>query len=185
MSCGRQRAVAKLVRCYSGATAVEFALIAPALIATVLFISLIGTIIYSNQALDYATNRASRQIMVGAAQSAGMSQSAFQSLVCSYLSAAFTCANVIVNVQTVAEGAQPSGYYAFVNSNQTHLTIPALSNASAQYSLGIQGSYQYVQVVYPITFIPSMFASILGGATYKGSSAYLVVSTAAFRNEQY
>lgn len=146
---------------------------------------LVSVILYYNQALDYATNRAARQIMIGAAQGAGTTQAAFQTQVCSYLPTAFSCADVIVNVQTATEAAQPGGYYSYVNSSQTALVIPTLSNASAQFSPGQQGSYEYIQVIYPITFIPKMFASILGGATYQGSPAYLAVSTAAFRNEQF
>lgn len=153
------------------------------LIPVLLFVMIAGLILYMNQALDYATSKASRQIMTGAAS--GMSQSAFQALVCSYLPAAFSCANVIVNVQTVTQGSQPGGYYAYATSNQSWLIVPTLSNASAQYSPGQAGSYEYVQAVYPITFIPSLLSSFLGGAAYQGSSAYLVVSTAAFRNEQY
>ena len=177
--------MAGIARCNRGSTAVEFALVSGALISTIMFIMTVGLILYYNQALDYATNKAARQIMVGAVQGAGTSQAAFQTQVCSYLPAAFTCANVIVNVQTVTEAAGPAGYYAYANSGQTGLVLPTLSNASSQYSPGLQGSYEYVQVVYPITFIPSLFASILGTATYQGAPAYLVVSTAAFRNEQY
>lgn len=175
----------RLAVCCRGSTAVEFALVSALLIPAILFIMLVGLILYSNQALDYATNKASRQIMIGAVQSTGMSQAAFQTLVCSYLPAAFTCSNVIVNVQTTTEAAQPGGYYPFVNANQTALLIPALSNASAQFTPGVQGNYVYVQVVYPITFIPALLAPYLGGATYQGASAYLAVSTAAFQNEQY
>ena len=166
-------------------TAVEFALVAMMLIPVILFVMMVGLILYYNQALDYATNKASRQIMVGNVQKSSMTQAAFQQLVCSYLPAAFQCANVIVNVQTATEASQPGGYYSYVTSNQSGLIIPTLSNSSSQYSPGTGGSYEYVQVIYPITFIPSLFASVLGRATYQGSPAYLVVSTAAFRNEQF
>ena len=145
----------------------------------------VGLILYFNQALDYATAKAARQVMIGTVQNAGTSQAAFQTLVCSNLPAAFNCSNVIVNIQTATEAAQPGGYYAFVNSDQSALIIPTLSNSSAQYSLGSQGSYEYLQVIYPITFIPAALASYLGRATYNGSAAYLAISTAAFRNEQY
>jgi hypothetical protein len=41
-------------------------------------------------------------------------------------------------------------------------------------------------VIYPITFMPAAFASILdSSATFNGAPAYLTVSTAAFRNELY
>ncbi|MCX8252479.1 MAG: pilus assembly protein [Beijerinckiaceae bacterium] len=174
-----------LAGCRRGSTAVEFALLATVLISTILFIMLVAVVLYFNQALDYATSKASRQIMVGAVQKSNVSQASFQSLVCSFLPRAFNCSNVIVNVQTATEAAQPGGYYSYVTANQSGLIIPALSNSSAQFSPGTAGSYEYVQVIYPITFIPSLISQFLGGATYQGSAAYLVVSTVAFRNEQY
>ncbi len=175
----------RLTVCRRGSTAVEFALVSAILIPAILFIMLVAVILYYNQALDYATNKAARQIMIGSVQTSGMSQSGFQTLVCSYLPGTFSCSNVIVNVQTTSEAAQPGGYYPFVNASQTGLLIPSLSNGSAQFTPGAQGNYVYVQVVYPITFIPALLAPYLGGATYQGASAYLTVSTAAFRNEQY
>lgn len=173
--------------CERGASAVEFALVGSMLIFSILFAMTVGLIVYFNQALDYATSKAARQIMIGAVQKNGTSQSDFRKkVVCPYLPATFNCDNVIVNVQTATRAAQPSGYYAFVKPDLSGLIIPTLSVDSAQYSVGVQGSYEYLQIVYPITFIPSAFASILGGsASFNGSPAYLVVSTAAFRNEQF
>lgn len=170
-----------------GTTAVEFALVGSALILTIVFIMMGGYLLYIGQALDRATAVAARQIMIGAVQKAGTGQSAFVSnTVCPALPLAINCNNVIVNVQTVTEAAQPGGYYGLVNSTQTALTIPALSNASATFSPGTQGAYVYLQVVYPVTFLPGFLAKLLGtNATYNGSPAYLEVSTAAFRNEQY
>ena len=180
---------AKLVlflACRSGATAVEFGFVGMMLIMTILFIMVAGLIVYYNQALDYATSKAARQIMIGAAQTNAVSQSTFRTqYVCGNLPAVFNCANVIVNVQTATEASQPGGYYSFVNSNQTALTIPTLSNAAASYALGTQGSYEYLQVIYPIPFIPAVFSSIFGKATYNGAPTYLAISTAAFLNEQY
>ena len=61
-----------------------------------------------------------------------------------------------------------------------------LSNSGSKYDPGIQSDYVYLQVIYPITILPSFMSSILsGGATYNGSPAFLAVSTAAFRNENY
>ena len=170
-----------------GATAVEFALIASMLIFTVLFVMAIGFLVFLNQTLDFATYKASRQIMIGAVQKAGTAQSNFPATyVCPYLPAALACANVIVNIQSITEAAQPNGYYALVNSSQTALIMPPLNNASTQYSLGSQGTYEYLQVVYPITFLPGFITSLMSnGATYNGTPAIVITSTAAFRNEQY
>lgn len=165
----------------------EFALVGGMLIMTILFVLCVGFLLYMGQALDRATSVAARQIMTGSIQAQGLSQSAFvTNVVCPALPASFVCSNVIVNVQTLTEAAGPSGYYQFTNSNQTGLVVPTLSNASAQFNLGSQGSYVYMQVIYPITFLPSFFTKLVAGsATYNGSPAYLNISTAAFRNERY
>lgn len=170
-----------------GAAAVEFALVGSMLVLVIVFVMMIGFLLYIGQALDRATDLASRQIMIGAVQKAGLSQSAFRSSVlCPALPSGISCNDVIVNVQTVTEAAQPTGYYALVNAGQTGLIIPSLSNTGAQFNPGAQGSYVYVQVIYPITILPAFMTSLLGaGATYNGAPAYLAVSTAAFRNEQY
>ena len=154
---------------------------------TIMFTMMIAAILYTDQALDYATNKAARQIMIGTIQKGGVSQSSFRTqYVCGYLPAVINCNNVIVNVQTLPEGVQPAGYYSLVQSNKNGIIIPALTNNGASFSTGIQASYEYVEVVYPITFLPAFMNKIFGnGTTYNGSPAYLVVSTAAFRNEQY
>ncbi len=170
-----------------GSTAVEFALISGMLILSILFIMAIGVYLYFSQALDYATSKAARQIMIGAAQTAAVPQSTFASTyLCPYLPVALSCANVFVNVQTATEAAGPGGYYVYVTSSQSGLIIPPLSSSSMQYSLGAQGSYEYLQVLYPITFLPSFVTNLMSnGVVYNGAPAVLLVSTAAFRNEQY
>ena len=157
------------------------------LIMTIIFVLMVGLLLFMGQTLDRATDIAARQIMTGAAQKAALSQTAFRtSVVCPALPTVFNCNNVIVNVQTVVEKAQPAGYYSFVNSNQTALNVPTLSNASGQYDLGVQGSYVYLQIIYPITGLPTFMASTFGAnTTFNGMPAYLSISTAAFRNEQY
>ena len=51
----------------------------------ILFIMIVGLVLYMNQALDYATSKASRLIMIGSVQTAGTTQTGFQTQVCSYL----------------------------------------------------------------------------------------------------
>lgn len=170
-----------------GAVAVEFALVSGMFLMTLLFVMFVGLLLYMGQALDWATSVAARQIMTGSVQKQAMSQSTFiTSVVCPALPATFNCNNLIVNVQTLAEAAGPAGYYSFTNSNQTGLIVPTLSNASTQFNPGLQSNYVYLQIIYPITFLPTFFTNILGmSATYQGSPAYLAISTAAFRNEQF
>ena len=171
-----------------GSTAVEFALVGTAFILTLLFVLGSALVFYMNQALDNATARASRKILIGdlQTQSKAATLAGFKDSVCGYLSAAFSCDNVIVNLYVVPKAAQPSGYYAFVNKDQTGVIVPNLAAGTGQFGLGSRGDYQYLQVIYPITFLPPQISSWLsGGATFNGKPAYLAISSAAFRNEQY
>ncbi|MGU3664597.1 TadE/TadG family type IV pilus assembly protein [Methylobacterium sp. A49B] len=168
-----------------GAAAVEFALVAAMLIMTILFVMTVALILFINQSLDYAATRASRQIMTGAAQASTMDQAGFRTVLCGYLPSMVKCSNVVINLYVVPTGTSPSGYYSYVKSDMSGLQMPPLTPGSGQYTLGSRGAYQFLLVVYPITFLPAAFASILGGATYNGSPAFLTVSTAAFRNELF
>lgn len=178
--------VRKLAQDRRGAAAVEFALVAGLMILAILFVMTVATILFINQSIDYATTRASRQIMTGAAQTHALDQAGFRAVLCGYLPAVLKCSNVMINLYVVPPGGSPSGYYSFVKSDMSGLAIPTLTPGSGQYTLGSRGAYQYLLVVYPITFMPAAFASILGSsATFNGAPAYLTVSTAAFRNELY
>ncbi|MCJ2011397.1 TadE/TadG family type IV pilus assembly protein [Methylobacterium sp. J-076] len=169
-----------------GAAAVEFALVGTLFILTTLFVMLAGAILYITQAVDYATNAAARDILTGSAQTNSATLGTFTQSLCSRLPPGIQCANLVINLYTVTQGAQPAGYYAYVKADQSGLSIPALSPGAGQFSLGAQGDFQYLQVIYPITFLPSGFAAMLsGGATFNGKAAYLAIATAAFRNEQY
>ncbi len=181
------RTLKQFARGRSGAAAVEFALVSSFLFLTIAFVMVVALIIYQNEALDFATGKAARQIMTGQVQQGSINQPAFRTQVlCPYLPAAMSCGKVIINVQTVAQGMQPNGYYTLVNAGVTALNLPALIVDAGAYTVGGAGAYQYLQVIYPVTFIPGVFARILGGgATYGGSPAFLLVSTATFKNELY
>lgn len=181
------RNLQQFARSRSGAAAVEFALVSLMFLMSILFVMIVGLIVYENEALDFATSKAARQIMTGQVQKGSIGLSAFRTqMVCPYLPAAMNCANVIISVQTITVGAQPNGYYSLVNDSATALNIPQLKVDTGAYSVGTQGTYEYLLIVYPVTFIPSFFAKILGGnATYQGLPAFLLTSTATFKNEQY
>lgn len=169
-----------------GASALEFALVAPLCLGLVLFLMTAGLVVYMNLALDYATGKAARALMVGTIQKNAVSQGDFRTqYVCPYLPAAMSCGDVIVNLYTLTESTGAGGYSDYVNLSAGTLNIPTLSNGSASYAVGQQGAYQYLQVLYPATFLPALISKAMGNATYNGKTAFLTVSTAAFRNEQF
>lgn len=179
--------VPSLIRDEKGSTTVEFALVGMMFIAAMLFTMIVAQILYFNQKLDFATEKASRQVIVGSAQKQNTppTLAKFTEVLCGDLPAAMSCSDVIVNLYRVPKD-EPPGYYAFVKSDKSGLNLPALTPGSGQFTLGKQGEYQYLQVIYPVTFLPSFMTAWLdASATYKGKPAYLLISTAAFRVEQF
>lgn len=169
-----------------GATAVEFAIVSLIAILVIVFILSAALVLYLNQVLDYATAQASRQIITGSAQAQSMGSSAFRTSLCSYLPKPIFCENIVINLYVVPKAGGPAGYYTFVKPDKSGLLIPDLSSGSGNYTLGVRGDFQYLQVIYPITLpTVAVISWLSGGTVYRGAPAYLAVSSAAFRNEQF
>ncbi|MCF4126854.1 TadE/TadG family type IV pilus assembly protein [Methylobacterium sp. SyP6R] len=172
-----------LLRDDKGSTTVEFALVGLMFIMALLFTMGVAQTLYYNQKLDFAVEKAARDIIVGNSQKSNPppTLAAFTQTLCAILPSSISCDDLIVNLYVVN-----GSYYSYVNSDQSGLSIPNLTPGSGQFTLGTQGQYQYLQVIYPVTFLPSFVTNLIASqATYKGQPAYLMISTAAFRVEQY
>jgi Flp pilus assembly protein TadG len=159
-------------RAREGATAVEFALIAPAFIALLVAIFQVCVYVFVQQTLQNAATQAGRLFLTGQAQ--GWSQTAFKNYVCNnYLPTMFSCSSLIVSVQT---------YQSFAAANTS---APALYDANGQaitnfpYSPGVQGQIMIVQLVYPWTVVSGPLGFAIsnlpnGAAEMMGISAFRV-----------
>ena len=164
-------------RCESGATVVEFALVAAPFLAMLVALFQTALVFFAGRVLDETTEQASRYIMTGQAQTAGMTQSQFATWVCGQTFALFTCGNFMINVQN---------YSSFSSASTTTPTLTF--NAQGQvsnswnYSTGNPGDIVVVQVMYqwPVVLGPLGFslANLSNGNR-------LLVSTAVFKNEPY
>ena len=150
---------ARFGRATSGATAIEFAFVAPPLLLTILFLLSIGYVLILNQALDYATQKAARLVRTGYVQGAttniALTQTQFRTqVVCPLLPSMFNCNNVIVNLQAVPYTyvTTVNQYYTYVNSNSSGLIMPALDNTQTSYCPGNPKGYVYLQILYPVNF---------------------------------
>lgn len=185
------RCLGEFVRQRRGATAIEFALVAPAFLVLVLFIVTLGYVIVLSATLDNATNKAARQLKVGQPQTQRLSQSQFISqVVCANLPSLFDCASVFVSVQPVTlndtnQFAYPNSYAKFENAQQTGLTLPSLSNALNPYCPGNGFDYILLQVSYPVNGLMGVFLSTPQAMTYGGQTVYVVASAATYRNEPF
>jgi Flp pilus assembly protein TadG len=175
----RARAVSRFRKAEQGATAVEFALIAPAFLAMLFAIIQTTLFLFAQATLQNAAVEGGRMFMTGAAQNSGttgLSQTQFANDVCPMVSALFTCANLQINVSTYssfsgASTAAPSLY----DSNGNPIT-------TGTYSPGTQGEIMVVQLVYPWPIIGIPLGSLFSNTGY-GTTEIMGIS--AFRVEPY
>jgi Flp pilus assembly protein TadG len=155
-----------------GATAVEFALIAPAFVALLLALFEIGIILFMQEALQTATTQAARLILTGQAQSQNMTKAQFQQQVCNNGGGAFNCANLYVNVQSFASFTSATMFNPVTNG--------AFDASKLSFSPGAPGSIEVVQVFYewPVYLGPLGF-----NLSNMNGNIHLLVATSAFRNE--
>lgn len=159
-----------------GATAVEFAIIAPAFLAMIFAIIQVTLFLFAQQTLQNAAVQAGRQFMTGSAQSSNMTQTQFANVVCPLVSAIFTCSKLQIDVQSyssfsAASTAAPSLY----DSNGNLQTTGA-------YNTGTQGSIMVVQLLYPWPIFGMPLGSVLPSTGY---GTTLMMGVTAFRVEPY
>ena len=126
----------------TGATAVEFALIAPAFFALLFAILETSLIFFAQQALQTATTQASRLVMTGQAQSQNMTATQFKTAVCTAATSLFNCSNIYINMQTF------SSFSSVTMLNP--VTNGTFSGGGMSYTPGNPGDVVVVQVFYPV-----------------------------------
>jgi Flp pilus assembly protein TadG len=156
-----------------GATAVEFALIAPAFLATLIAVFQTCVFMFAQMALQNAAVQAGRYFMTGQAQNGNWSASTVISKVCP--SALFTCANMILVVQNSAS-------FAAANTSAPALYNNGNAVTSFAYNPGTPGEVMVVQLVYPWSVVGGPLGFVLSNLP-NGAAEMMGVS--AFRVEPY
>jgi len=166
-----------LLRSDSGATAVEFALVAAPFIALLVAILQTMVVFFAQRLLDEVVSQASRTIQTGQAQTSNLTQSQFTSWVCQKTVILFTCANYMVNVTSY------SSFSAASTATPT-LTFDSSGNVTNtwNYSLGSPGDIVVVQVLYqwPIILGPLAF-----NLSNLANGNRLLISSNVFKREPY
>lgn len=172
-----------LARCCSGATALEFAFVAPILFSAMLEILQGGFYLYCSAALERATATAARTIMVGGLTPAARDGAGFRaSVLCPALMPGLSCNNVVTSLQTT--GLPYPGYGLFVTRDDSALLPVPMDNSQTSYCAGAPGAYQYLQVFYAVPLISPLWRASVG-ITWNASTVVFVRSAGAFRNEPY
>jgi Flp pilus assembly protein TadG len=171
------KALARFGAARRGATAVEFALVAPALIAMLIAIFETTLFLFAQQTLQNAAVSAGRLILTGQVQNGNMTQSQFASQVCPMVSAVFNCANLMINVQN---------YSAFSGANTAQPTLTYNSNGTVSntwsYSPGTPGQVMVVRLIYQWPIVAGPFGYVLSNL---GNGTTEMMGVSAFRVEPY
>ena len=159
----------RFIRDRSAAHAVESAFVLPILFMMILGGLQFGLTLFCQAQLDNATYVASRQIMIGALQTAGGNQSNFTSTLCGQLQL-MSCSAVQVDVQSGASflSLTPSGADA---SGQM---------SSTGFSPGGPQSDVLVQVAYEETCFVPLVCNL-----FSSNGKIFLLSNLSFENENY
>jgi len=171
------RAIVGFCRARRGATAVEFALIAPFFLATLIAVLQTCVFVFAQATLQTAAMTAGRLIMTGQVQNGGVTQSQFLNDICPTIQPLFNCNNLMVNV---------ANYSDFSSANTT---APVLTyNAQGQitnawsYNPGAPGQVVVVQLIYQWSVVGGPLGFVLSNLPNSMSE---IVGVSAFRVEPY
>jgi len=179
-SCARRmppRGRSDFFRCESGATAVEFALVATPFLALIIAMMQTMLVFFAERALDEVVSEASRIIQTGQAQASNMTQSQFASWICqnTISPALFSCGGFMVNVQN---------YSAFSSASTSMPTLTFNSQGqvtnSWNYQTGNPGDIVVVQVMYQW---PIMLGPLGFNLSNLANGNRLLMSTSVFKVE--
>ena len=172
---GARRSVRRFCGDASGASALEFAIVAAPLVLLLLAVLQMAFVYFANFALESAVDRAARLVRTGQAQS--LNAANFKTEICKQLSAPLSCGALQLDVRS---------YPSFADAS-AGLTSPLDSSGNMKsnfsYDSGNAGDVMVVRAFYPLD-IGSLLPDEISLSNMAGNNR-LLVATAAFRNEPF
>jgi Flp pilus assembly protein TadG len=162
-------------RASNAATAVEFAIIAPPFLATLIAILEVTLFLFAQQVLQNAAVESGRLFMTGQAQNDTQTQ--FQNQVCPMVSAVFNCNSLMVNVQSYTS-------FSGVDASAPTLTFDGQGNVTNTWSYdpGTPGQVMVVQLIYQWPIVGGPLGFVLPNL---GNGHTEIMGVSAFRVEPY
>jgi len=158
-----------------GATAVEFALIAPALLAVLIALFQTAVFLFAQMTLQTAAVQAGRYFLTGQAQNGGWTATTIQNKICPQIQALFTCANVIVVAQSYAS-------FAAASTSAPQLYSGGQPVTSFAFDPGTPGEVMVVQLVYKWSVVSGPLGFVLSNLP---NNAAEMMGVTAIRVEPY
>ncbi len=168
----------------SGATALEFAIVAGPFLLLLFGILAVGLVFVGNMTLENAIEQGARLIRTGEAQSQGFDAAKFKTEVCKYLTAPLSCGGLKLDVRT------------FATFGSSDLTNPLDSSGNLKsefsYAPGVGGDVVIVRAFYEwdlLATLPIMpiwnNQSVDTRLSNMPNGNRLLIATVAFRNEPF
>jgi Flp pilus assembly protein TadG len=162
----------------AAATAVEFAILITPLLFLVLASLQLGLIFFAGQCLQSAAIASGRELMTGAEQDQGATQTQFQSVVCAKAPVLFDCNSIMVDVESASSYSNVST--APLTPTYDPTTGKVTNNWS--YSPGAAGDIVILRLMYSW---PVVGGPLLPGLANQSNGNRLLVATSVFKNEPY
>ena len=172
----RQRfGLSRFGRDASGASAIEFALVAVPLVLLLLATLQVAIVFFANYTLENATAQGGRMLRTGQAQNQKFDAGTFKNEVCKHIVAPLDCTKLRVDVRR------------FTNFSSADLTQPLDSNGNLKpnftYDPGVGGDVVVVRAFYPLD-LPTLLPLDIRMSNMADGNL-LLVATVAFRNEPF
>jgi len=171
------RRVLRFRRARGGATAVEFAIIAPIFIGLLISVLETGIFFFAQNVLQTAAVQSGRLFLTGQAQSSGLTQAQFASDVCPMVQVLFTCGNVMIDVNNSS---------AFSNANVSTPTLTFNAQGAVtntwNFNPGTSGEIMVVRLMYQWPVVTGPLSLIVPNLS-NGTS--LIMGVTAFKVEPY
>jgi Flp pilus assembly protein TadG len=173
----RARYLACFCRAEAGATAVEFAIIGPAFIATLVAVLQVCIYLFAQMAIQNAAVEAGRYFMTGQAQTNGWSANTIVGMVCP--TALFTCSNMYIVVQDYST-------FAGASTSAPAMYNGSTPNTQASYTFNSTGAAPGDVVVVQLVYAWTVVTGPLGfNITNLPNNQIQLTGTSAFRVEPY
>jgi Flp pilus assembly protein TadG len=171
----RRNRRASFVKDKSGASAVEFALVAGPFLGLIAAIVQTFLVFFAQELLESVVQLSGRQILTGQVQSAQMTQAGFQQAVCSQVVILFSCGGLMVDVQVPTS-------FSSANTSAPSMTFDGQGNVSNtwQFNPGNPGDPVVVRVMYLWPIFLGRFGFC---PAVQSNGTCLIMATAAFQNE--
>jgi hypothetical protein len=180
----RFRILRRIRRETDGATAIEFAIIAPVFFTMMWAIFETGMVFFANQVLTHGMQQTARQIRTGQAHADELSQSEFRTMVCDQVKVLLSCDadKLYIDVQSFSSFGGvgfPTPLDAdkkFDNVNMNHFDIGESGNISGGSSIVLVRAFYVWPLFTPV--ISQYFANMYGNNR-------LLSTSVAFKNEPF